>query len=57
MYAILYMQHWDRSGLNRAINYERMSLKRLKFAIHMVLDSKNEFGEIVATNIWSTNDA
>ncbi|RVW47149.1 hypothetical protein CK203_070085 [Vitis vinifera] len=57
MYAILYMQHWDGSGLNRTINSERMSLERLKFATHMVLDSENEIGEMVTTNIWSTNDA
>ncbi|KAL6313181.1 hypothetical protein AAG906_016769 [Vitis piasezkii] len=57
MYAILYMQHWDGSGLNRTINSERMSLERLKFATHMVLDSENEIGEMVLTNIWSTNDA
>ncbi|XP_059597202.1 uncharacterized protein LOC104880879 isoform X1 [Vitis vinifera] len=56
MYAILYMQHWDGSGLNRTINSERMSLERLKFATHMVLDSENEIGEMVTTNIWSTND-
>ncbi|KAL6329355.1 hypothetical protein AAG906_017663 [Vitis piasezkii] len=42
MYAILYMS---------------MSLERLKFATHMVLDSENEIGEMVTTNIWSTNDA
>ncbi|KAL6344438.1 hypothetical protein AAG906_039694 [Vitis piasezkii] len=46
MYAILYMQHWDGSGLNRTINSERMSLERLKFATHMVLDSENEIGEM-----------
>ncbi|RVW79647.1 hypothetical protein CK203_065286 [Vitis vinifera] len=57
MYAILYMQHWDGSGLNRTINFERMSLERLKFATHMVLDSENEIGEMVTANIWSTNDA
>ncbi|RVW49611.1 hypothetical protein CK203_076736 [Vitis vinifera] len=57
MYAILYMQHWDGSGLNRTINSERMSLERLKFATHMVLDSENEIGEMVTANIWSTNDA
>ncbi|RVX10606.1 hypothetical protein CK203_016921 [Vitis vinifera] len=57
MYAILYMQHWDGSGLNRTINSERMSLERLKFATHMVLDSENEIGEMVTTNIWSNNDA
>lgn len=57
MYAILYMQHWDGSGLNRTINSEHMSLERLKFATHMVLDSENEIGEMVTTNIWSTNDA
>ncbi|KAL6327413.1 hypothetical protein AAG906_019726 [Vitis piasezkii] len=57
MYVILYMQHWDGSGLNRTINYERMSLERLKFAIHMVLDSENKIGEMVTTNILSTNDA
>ncbi|XP_059596065.1 uncharacterized protein LOC104880029 isoform X2 [Vitis vinifera] len=57
MYAILYMQHWDGSGLNRTINSERMSLERLKFATHMVLDSENEIGEMVTTNIWSTKDA
>ncbi|KAL6335557.1 hypothetical protein AAG906_030687 [Vitis piasezkii] len=57
VYAILYMQHWDRSGLNRTINSERMSLERLKFATHMVLDSENEIGEMVTANIWSTNDA
>ena len=34
-----------------------MSLEKLKFAIHMVLDSENEFGEMVAANIWSTNYA
>ena len=34
-----------------------MSLERLKFAIQMVLDRENEFGEMVATNIWSTNNA
>ncbi|KAL6331501.1 hypothetical protein AAG906_011441 [Vitis piasezkii] len=55
MYAILYMQHWDGSGLNRTIN--SMSLERLKFATHMVLDSENEIGEMVTANIWSTNDA
>ncbi|KAL6316675.1 hypothetical protein AAG906_019588 [Vitis piasezkii] len=53
MYAILYMQHWDGSGLNKTIN----SLERLKFATHMVLDSENEIGEMVTANIWSTNDA
>ncbi|KAL6345420.1 hypothetical protein AAG906_015903 [Vitis piasezkii] len=57
MYVILYMQHWDGSGLNRTINSEHMSLERLKFATHMVLDSENEIGEMVTTNIWSTNDA
>ncbi|KAL6334258.1 hypothetical protein AAG906_013221 [Vitis piasezkii] len=57
MHAILYMQHWDGSGLNRTINSERMSLERLKFATHMVLDSENEIGEMVTANIWSTNDA
>ncbi|KAL6348679.1 hypothetical protein AAG906_019378 [Vitis piasezkii] len=57
MYAILYMQHWDGSGLNRTINSERMSLERLKFATHMVLDSENEIGEMVIANIWSTNNA
>ena len=34
-----------------------MSLERLKFEIQMVLDSENEFGEMVAANIWSNNDA
>ncbi|KAL6320278.1 hypothetical protein AAG906_005360 [Vitis piasezkii] len=46
MYAILYMQHWDGSGLNRTIN----SLERLKFATHMVLDSENEIGEMEVTD-------
>ena len=34
-----------------------MSLEKLKFATHMVLDSENEIGEKVIANIWSTNDA
>ncbi|RVW78501.1 hypothetical protein CK203_050474 [Vitis vinifera] len=50
MYAILYMQHWDGSGLNKTINSERMSLERLKFATHMVLDSENETGEMEFTD-------
>ncbi|RVW68679.1 hypothetical protein CK203_063396 [Vitis vinifera] len=50
MYAILYMQYWDGSGLNRTINFERMCLERLKFATHMVLDSENEIGEMEFTN-------
>ncbi|RVW98993.1 hypothetical protein CK203_033832 [Vitis vinifera] len=40
MYAILYMQHWDGSGLNKTINSERMSLERLKFATHMEVTDK-----------------
>ncbi|RVW53720.1 hypothetical protein CK203_068969 [Vitis vinifera] len=42
MYVILYMQHWDGSGLNRTINSERMSLERLKFATHMFLIPKTK---------------
>ncbi|KAL6314447.1 hypothetical protein AAG906_025932 [Vitis piasezkii] len=42
MYAILYMKYWDGSGLDRTINSERMSLERLKFATHMVLDSETK---------------
>ncbi|RVW32318.1 hypothetical protein CK203_078989 [Vitis vinifera] len=57
MYVILYMQHWDGSGLDRTVNSERMSLERLKFSNHMVLDSENEIGEMVTANIWSTNNA
>ena len=34
-----------------------MSLERLKFAISMVLNSENEFGEMVVAKIWLTNDA
>ena len=34
-----------------------MNLERSKFAIQMVLDSENKFGEMVATSIWSTKDA
>ena len=34
-----------------------MSLERVKFAIQMVLDSENEFGEMVVAKIWLTNDA
>ncbi|KAL6323029.1 hypothetical protein AAG906_023647 [Vitis piasezkii] len=50
MYAILYMQYWDGSGLNRTINFECMCLERLKFATHMVLDSENEIGEMEFTD-------
>ncbi|RVW87058.1 hypothetical protein CK203_048374 [Vitis vinifera] len=47
----------DGSGLNKAINYECMSLERLKFENQMVLNNEYEVGEMVVANIWSTNDA
>ncbi|RVW68191.1 hypothetical protein CK203_059725 [Vitis vinifera] len=57
MYAILYIQHWDGSGLNRTINSERMSLERLKFATHMVLDSETKLVKWLQLIFGQTNDA
>ncbi|RVW58615.1 hypothetical protein CK203_116019 [Vitis vinifera] len=61
------MSYWDVcyslyatlgwNGLNRTINSERMSLERLKFATHMVLDSENKIGEMEVTNKLIEEDA
>ncbi|RVW39853.1 hypothetical protein CK203_083154 [Vitis vinifera] len=69
MYAILYMQHWDGSGLNKTINSERVSLERLKFATHMEVtdklieedefdaDQKDAFKNFVKDNVREAREA
>ena len=44
-------------GPNINLMYRNTSLERLEFAIQMVLTNKNEVCEIIAANIWATNDA